>query len=73
MKYNITNAPHSMWKYLFEENLKKHYKHYKTMPKPPDDNEICYRLQYLELLIEEILGIEELSNPYERIRNKKHS
>ena len=73
MKYNIQNAPYSIWKYQFEENLKKHYKQYKAMPKPPDDNETWDCLQYLELVIEEILGIEELDNLYERSRNKKHS
>jgi len=42
-----------------EKELREHYKEYKELAKPPECDETWYCLQYLELLIEEILGDEE--------------
>lgn len=39
-----------------EKELREHYKEYKELAKPPECDETWYCLQYLELLIEEILG-----------------
>lgn len=39
-----------------EKELREHYREYKEMAKPPECDETWYCLQYLELLIEEILG-----------------
>jgi len=39
-----------------EKDLREHYKEYKELAKPPECDETWYCLQYLELLIEEILG-----------------
>ena len=39
-----------------EEELREHYEEYKELAKPPECDETWYCLQYLELLIEEILG-----------------
>lgn len=44
------------WFESFERELRNHYKEYKELVKPPEDNETWHCLQYLELLIEEILG-----------------
>jgi len=39
-----------------EKELREHYKEYKELAKPPECDETWYCLQYLELLIEEMLG-----------------
>ena len=38
------------------KELREHYEEYKGLAKPPECDETWYCLQYLELLIEEILG-----------------
>lgn len=42
-----------------KRELREHYEEYKGLAKPPESDETWYCLQYLELLIEEILGDEE--------------
>ncbi len=42
--------------HAMEGELREHYKEYKELAKPPECDETWYCLQYLELLIEEILG-----------------
>jgi len=42
-----------------KKELREHYEEYKGLAKPPESDETWYCLQYLELLIEEILGDEE--------------
>lgn len=55
--YNWVNPQKSAtWFIKFEEELREHYDQYKKLVKPPDEDEVWYALQYLELLIEEILG-----------------
>jgi len=46
--------------------LREHYEEYKELAKPPECDETWYCLQYLELLIEEILGDVVSSDPEER-------
>lgn len=41
------------------KELREHYEEYKGLAKPQECDETWYCLQYLELLIEEILGDEE--------------
>jgi len=49
-----------------ERELREHYEEYKGLPKPPECDETWYCLQYLELLIEEILGDVVSSDPHPR-------
>jgi len=46
-----------------ERELREHYEEYKGLAKPPECDETWYCLQYLELLIEEILGDVVSSDP----------
>lgn len=52
--FKIIDEVHAM-----QKELREHYKEYKELPKPPESDETWYCLQYLELLVEEILGDEE--------------
>jgi len=75
MKYSLKNRPSfgeeynfstacETWFEEFEKELREHYKQYKELAKPPECDETWYCLQYLELLIEEILGdVEEVEDP----------
>ncbi len=49
-----------------ERELREHYEEYKGLAKPPECDETWYCLQYLELLIEEILGDVVSSDPHPR-------
>jgi len=42
----------------FEREVREHIELYKETVKPPDEDEIWYCLQFLELLVSEILGQE---------------
>ena len=44
------------WFEAFEKELREHYEEYKKLAKPPECDETWYCIQYLELLVEEILG-----------------
>jgi len=67
VKFNLKNRPSfgeeysypsavETWFEDFEKELREHYEEYKKLAKPPECDETWYCLQYLELLIEEILG-----------------
>ncbi len=49
-----------------KRELREHYEEYKGLAKPPECDETWYCLQYLELLIEEILGDVVSSDPHPR-------
>lgn len=49
-----------------KRELREHYAEYKELAKPPECDETWYCLQYLELLIEEILGDVVSSDPNPR-------
>jgi len=78
MKYNLKNRPSfgeeysffsafEAWFEGFERELREHYKEYKELAKPPECDETWYCLQYLELLVEEILGDVEAEEPIKKI------
>ncbi len=54
-----------------KKELREHYEEYKGLAKPPECDETWYCLQYLELLIEEILGDVVSSDPKGRAENLK--
>lgn len=51
----------AIWFESFEKELRERYYEYKDLVKPPDCDETGYCLQYLELLVEEILGNVDIS------------
>ena len=56
----------AIWFESFEKELREHYHEYKELAKPPECDETWYCLQYLELLVEEILGDIDTSKQTEK-------